>query len=122
MYLGASGTCLLNPPCEQGGTIDVNGLAVTLAPDVEIAGVGDNRIASRNGTQWYSVYAMPADFIVSGQTPEALKASWDAKLQQAGVPGTGPAQAGIGSFLTGNTLVLLAVAGGLFLLFRRKGR
>lgn len=78
-YGGGLGACL-NPPCQTGGVILVNGVRVMLAPDVEVQGTGDDRILRRPGTGWYSVYALPADFILSGPSPDELHAGWQERL------------------------------------------
>lgn len=125
MYLGQC----LNPPCQVGGTIDVNGQLVQLATDVEVQGVGDNRILRRVGTTaWYSVYALPAAFIVSGGTPGSLYESWTTRLQQEyettqAAPAPPAAPAPLVAGLSSTTLLLLA-GGGLLLALatRRKGR
>lgn len=130
------GQCL-NPPCQTGGSIEVNGQTVQLAADVEVQGVGDNRILRRVGTNaWYSIYAIPADFIASGATPGSLYDSWTTRLKaeyeaahpapaatasESGTPGGGGAiLAGFGS----NPLVLAAGLGlvAALLLGKRKGR
>lgn len=135
--LGA--TCL-NPPCQTGGTIEVNGATVQLAADVQVQGVGDNRILGRgtNPTAWYSIYAIPADFIVSGATPASLYDSWTTRLNAeyaAAHPATEPSgqtgadSAGGASPLSfagfaSNPLMLAVGLGlvGALLVGRRKGR
>lgn len=132
------GQCL-NPPCQTGGTIVVNGATVQLAPDVQVQGVGDNRILGRgtSPTAWYSVYAIPADFILSGATPASLYENWTTRLNAeyaaahpdmietpAAGPGSAPAA---GLSLAGLASSPLAIAAGLGLvgalvLGRRKGR
>jgi len=125
------GQCL-NPPCQVGGSIVVNGLTVQLEPDVEVQGVGDNRILRRVGsTAWYSVYAVPPEFIASGPTPGELWQSWHDRLQaefEAMPAGSTPApssstpapvtRAGI----FGNGLLLVAGVGLVLAVLLRKGR
>jgi len=128
------GACL-NPPCQTGGQIVVNGATVTLAADVEVQGSGDNRILRRVGTNnWYSVYGIPADFILSGATPSSLYDSWSSRLNAeyaAAHPDAAPAAssssaAGAGFSLAGFGSNPLLLAAGLGLvaavLLKRKGR
>jgi hypothetical protein len=122
MYLGASPTCQANPPCQQGGSIVVGDRTVTLAPDVEVAGVGDNRIASRDGISWYSIFALPADFVVSGGTPEELHAEWVAR-EQARVPAGsgGPVSVRRADLLGLPWWAWVGISIGLVLLMRSRG-
>jgi hypothetical protein len=133
--LGAVLDCL-NPPCQIGGSIVVNGITVELAPDIQVQGVGDNRILRRvtQPTMFYSVYAIPADFIASGATPSSLYDSWTTRLNAeyaaANPPATaapvgGVSSAGFTLAGLGSNPLLIAVGLGLvaaFLLRRRKGR
>ena len=125
------GQCL-NPPCQVGGSIDVNGIAVELAADVEVQGVGDNRILRRVGTTaWYSVYAIPPEFIASGATPGSLWDSWHTRLQaeyEATQPAAGaPAPSQTAAPVTragifSNGLLLVAGIGLVLAVLMRKGR
>ena len=121
--LGVALDCL-NPPCQVGGAIVVNGITVQLAPDIQVQGIGDNRILRRisQPTMFYSVYAIPADFISSGATPGSLYDSWTTRLQAeyaAAQPSAAPAPAaaGAGGFsIAGLASNPLAIAAGLGLL------
>lgn len=124
------GQCL-NPPCQVGGSIDVNGIAVELAADVEVQGVGDNRILRRVGTTaWYSVYAIPPEFIASGATPGSLWESWHTRLQveyDASAPNaaapTAPAAAPVTrAGILSNGLLAVAGVGLVLAMLLRKGR
>jgi hypothetical protein len=129
------GDCL-NPPCQTGGAIVVNGTTVQLAADVEVQGTGDNRILRRVGSSaWFSIYAIPADFIVSGATPSSLYDSWTTRLNAeyaAAHPDTAaPAPAASSASMGGLSLAGFAsnplfLAAGLGLvaafLLKRKGR
>jgi hypothetical protein len=125
------GECL-NPPCQLGGSIVVNGITVQLAADVQVQGTGDNRILSRNGVNWYSVYAIPADFIASGATPGSLYDSWTTRLKAedaaaaalppAAAPAAG-AEASLFAGLGSNPLLIAAGLGlGAALLLSQRGR
>jgi len=131
VYLGQQISDCLNPPCQVGGSIVVNGQVVQLAADVQVQGVGDNRIVRRLETEaFYSIYAIPADFIVSGATPASLYESWTTRLEaeaavaQAGTPApAAPLSPFTAAGFGGNLLLIAAVAGvGLALLTRKGGR
>jgi len=128
VYLGQQISDCLNPPCQVGGSIVVNGQVVQLAADVQVQSTGDNRIVRRLGTEaFYSIYAIPPDFIVSGATPASLYESWTTRLraeEAAAVPTPAAAPgASLVAGFGGNLLLIAAVAGvGLALLTRKGGR
>lgn len=128
MYLGQC----LNPPCQTGGSIEVGGQVVQLAPDVEVQGVGENRILRRVGTNaWFSVYNFPGDFALSGPSSAELHAAYVAQIQEdyaaalppaaGALPAAAPA-AGLFAGLMSPALLLVAGGGLVLALLTRKGR
>jgi hypothetical protein len=99
--------------------VDVAGKTYQLAPDVEITGTGFNRIASRNGRDWYSINDLPPDFLMSGDSA-AIRGDWQTSLIPAGgtAPGVVPGQA---SLLGLPWWVWAGLAVGLVFMLKAKG-